>query len=240
MYLKKIILVTLVVLLGVNAFAQNTSEFFSKTDDLFREYVKEGRVDYAAIKSFPKNLLELIDLANGLTIPKQDAMRYQAFWINVYNLLVIKGIVDNYPVKSPLDVPGFFDKVKYAVGGHNITLNAIENELLRKNFPDESRFHFVLVCAGLGCPPIINGAYLPNTLESQLQRQTELSLNNPDFVRIKGKKVGLSQIFEWYKKDFIHEGKSLVEYVNQYRTNKIDTGLKVFHYPYDWSLNEIK
>jgi len=148
--------------------------------------------------------------------------------------------VDHYPVKSPLDVPGFFDKSAYSVGGQYITLNSIENDLLRKNFPEESRFHFVLVCAGLGCPPIINEAYLPDTLKSQLQRQTELSLNNPDFVRIKGKKVGLSQIFEWYKDDFILGGKSLIEYVNQYRTDKIDTNSKVSHYSYNWALNDIK
>ncbi len=237
---KKIMIVTVMVLIGSIASAQDTSGFFSKTNAFMREHIKEGKVDYAAIKAKPQVLLELVDIASDLDPSKNDANVYQAFWINTYNLLVIKGIVDNYPVKSPLDIPGFFDKTPYSVGGHNITLNSIENDLLRGNFPEESRFHFVLVCAGLGCPPIINGAYLPNTLKSQMQKQTELSLNNPDFVRIKGKKVWLSQIFEWYKDDFIRGGKSLVEYVNQYRTDKIDTDFKVFHYPYNWSLNEIK
>jgi len=112
--------------------------------------------------------------------------------------------------------------------------------LLRANFPTEARFHFVLVCAGLGCPPIINGAYLPQTLENQLQRQTELALNNPNFIKAKGKKVLLSQIFEWYKGDFTQDGKSEVEFVNQYRKEKFDAKAKVGYYPYNWTLNETK
>ncbi|WP_348647892.1 DUF547 domain-containing protein [Arenibacter sp. F20364] len=48
---------------------------------------------------------------------KNDPNVYQAFWINTYNLLVIKGIVDHYPVKSPLDVPSFFYKSTYSQNG---------------------------------------------------------------------------------------------------------------------------
>ncbi|MFH4966391.1 DUF547 domain-containing protein [Gaetbulibacter sp. M235] len=151
-----------------------------------------------------------MDLAQDLRVPKENPKIYQSFWINAYNLCVIKGIVENYPVKSPLDVQGLFDKKIFIIGGEERTLDEIENKLLRGNFPKESRFHFVLVCAGLGCPPIIDRAYLPSTLEVQLQQQTKLSLNNPDFVRINGNKVLLSQIFEWCMNDFTKEGKSLV------------------------------
>ena len=220
--------------------AQSTAEFFSKTDVFFNTYVKDGRVDYAGIKSNPVALNELVELAKSINVSKEDAKMYQAFWINGYNLSVIKGIVENYPINSPLDKPGFFDKTTYAIGGKEITLNDIENKLLRANFPTEARFHFVLVCAGLGCPPIINNAYTPEKLEAQLQKQTELSLNNPSFIKIKGKKVLLSQIFEWYKGDFTQEGKSLVDFVNLYRKEKIDTKAKVGYYPYDWALNETK
>ncbi|SNY94523.1 Protein of unknown function, DUF547 [Flagellimonas pacifica] len=221
-------------------FAQDTTTFFDKADSFFKTHVSNGRVDYVAIKANSGSLNELLDLAKNISISKGDAETYQAFWINGYNLSVIKGIVDNYPIKSPLDKGGFFDKITYDIGGENITLNDIENKLLRANFPKEARFHFVLVCAGLGCPPIINNAYLPNTLDAQLQKQTELALNNPNFVRIKGKRVGLSQIFEWYKGDFTQDGKTLVDYVNLYRNEKIDSKAKVSYYPYDWSLNETK
>lgn len=220
--------------------AQNTQDFFSKADTFFGTYVKDGRVDYKSLKENSAKLNELVDLANKISVSESDKATYQAFWINGYNLSVIKGIVANYPIKSPLDKAGFFDKIKHDIGGKKITLNDIENKLLRGNFPKETRFHFVLVCAGLGCPPIISNAYLPNTLENQLQKQTELALNNSNFIRVKGKKVQLSQLFEWYKVDFTQNGKSEIDFVNRYRKEKINSGAKVSYYNYNWTLNEIK
>ena len=221
-------------------FGQSTAVFFIKSNAFFQEHITNGRVAYAEIKANPEDLNELMALAKAIRVSSDDAATYQAFWINAYNLAVIKGIVEEYPIKSPLDKAGFFDKTTYALGGENTTLNDIENKLLRGVFPKESRFHFVLVCAGLGCPPIINKAYTPDELESQLQTQTELALNNPDFVRVKGKKVLLSQIFEWYRGDFIQGGNDLISYVNQYRKEQLNPKAKVGYYPYDWTLNEIK
>lgn len=230
---------TLILLFGLQlATAQDLSGFFTESNSFFSNYVRNGRVDYEGIKANPDQLNTILDLAKGLSVSKDDPKKYQSFWINGYNLHVIKGIVDNYPVKSPLDINGFFDKTKREIGGKAITLNDIENKLLRENFPKEARFHFVLVCAGLGCPPIINEAYMPRKLESQLQIQTELALNNPNFIRVKGKKVLLSQIFEWYKGDFTQGGKSEIEFINQYRKEKFDAKTKTAYYPYDWTLNK--
>ena len=235
---------TLLTLIGLLVFhlgvSQGTADFFSKADAFFSSHIKSGRVDYGSIKANPAAIDELLELGKTLSVTKEDAKTYQAFWINGYNLLVIKGIVDSYPVKSPLDIKGFFDTTKRDFGGKQITLNDIENNLLRGNFPKEARFHFVLVCAGIGCPPIIDEAYLPNTLASQLQRQTELALNNPDFIRVKGKKVLISQIFEWYNGDFTQGGQNEVEFINQFRKEKINADSKVGYYPYDWALNETR
>lgn len=235
--LFKVVLLALSFQIGT---AQELSEFFSKSDSFFQSFVKNGRVDYKGVKANPDQLNEILELGKTVTVSKEDITNYQAFWINGYNLYVIKGIVDNYPVKSPLDINGFFDKTKRELGGKQITLNAIENKVLRGNFPSEARFHFVLVCAGLGCPPIINEAYLPNKLEAQLQAQTELALNNPNFIKVKGKKVLLSQIFEWYKGDFTQNGKSEIDFVNRYRKEKLSPNSKTGYYPYDWTLNETK
>ncbi len=239
--MKAKLLFTLIGLLVFHwGVSQGTADFFSKADVFFSTYIKDSRVDYSAVKANPAAINELLEMGRTLSVAKEDAKTYQAFWINGYNLLVIKGIVDNYPVKSPLDINGFFDTTTRDFGGKQITLNAIENELLRGNFPQEARFHFVLVCAGMGCPPIIDEAYLPGKLESQLQRQTELALNNPNFIKVKGKKVLLSQIFEWYKGDFTQGGQTEISFINQFRNEKINVSAKVGYYPYDWALNETK
>ena len=73
-----------------------------------------------------------------------------------------------------------------------------------------------------------------------MQKQTELSLNNPHFVRVKDNQVGLSQIFEWYASNFKMEGESFVEFINTYRKAKIDPASKVIFHPFDWSLNKME
>ena len=198
--------------------------------------------DYKKIKKSPGNLNELLKIASDIKVEKSKSNQYRAFWINAYNLTVIKSVVAQYPLKSPLDVPGFFDEKTHSIAGVKITLNDIENELLRGQFNNDPRFHFVLVCAGLGCPPIIKEAYLPNTIEDQLDRQTTLTLNSAEFIKVneKKKKVQFSQIFEWYTSDFTVNNMSLIQFVNLYRKKQIPNSYKSSYYSYDWSLNELK
>ena len=236
---KNISLVIVLFLSASFGFAQNTSEFFSKSDSFFKANVKNGRVAYKSIKDNPAALNELLEMAKAISVSKDNAAEYQAFWINGYNLSVIKGIIENYPLKSPLDVGGFFDKTKYNIGGENITLNAMEHQLLRENFSKDPRFHFVLVCAGLGCPPIIDEAYTPERLNAQLNRQTKKAINDQNFIQVNKSKVKVSQIFEWYKGDFEQDGK-LIDFINRYRSEKLPEKAKISYYPYDWALNEVK
>lgn len=237
---KVYIFLVLVLVFGQSLHSQDIQDFFSRADKFYDKHVRNGLVDYKAIKENPAELNEILELAKNISISKEDSKMYQAFWINGYNLHVIEGVADSYPIKSPLEIDGFFDEIERDIGGKQITLNDIENKLLRGNFPAEPRFHFVLVCAGLGCPPIINSAYLPNKLEGQLQEQTELALNNPKFIRKKENKVLLSQIFEWYRDDFIQNGMNEIEFVNQFRKEKFDSSLPIDYYPYDWTLNDLK
>jgi len=231
-----LLLFMLLSFMTTTAFSQSTETFFSDANTFFKTYVSKGKVNYKAIKEDQRSLDALLALAQNITVSTNDAKTYQAFWINAYNLSVIKGIVTNYPIKSPLDKKGFFDKITYDVGGKKTTLNDIENKLLRAVFPKEARFHFVLVCAGLGCPPIISEAYTPSKLEDQLQRQTTKALNNSNFIRVKGNKVQISQIFEWYKGDFTQDGNE-ADFINKFRKEPLPAKAKISYYPYNWALN---
>lgn len=222
-----------------SSFGQTTKDFFAKSDIFFKKYVYNGRVDYKSIKNDNSLLVEVLGIAAKVKVYKTTPKTYQAFYINAYNLAVIKGIVDNYPVKSPLDIKGFFDTRIYNLGGRKTTLNDLENKILRKQFPNEARFHFALVCAGLGCPPIINRAYTPQSLEMQLQRQTVKALNNSYFIRVKKDHIQLSKIFEWYKEDFVRHG-SEIDYINKFRKNLLPSNMPISYYSYDWRLNETK
>ena len=109
---------------------------------------------------------------------------------------------------------------------------------MRAQFSDV-RFHFVLVCGAVGCPPLINKAYLPNTLEKQLETQTKTALNG-SFLKVntKKKRVEASQIMEWYKEDFTMNGTSEIDFINKYRTEKLDQKYKLSYFAYNWTLNK--
>lgn len=234
--MKKLIVLILLIT-TIKGVSQNTDIFFNKADSFFKTYVKNGKVAYAELHKDSKALKEVLAIAKSINVSKDKDKVYQAFWINAYNLSVIKGIIDNYPTNSPLDNAGFFDKTKHNIGGKNITLNDIEHKLLRAQFNDP-RFHFVLVCGAIGCPPLINEAYLPVTLNKQMEVQTKKALNGSFLiVNTKKKRVEVSQIMEWYKGDFTMKGASEIDFINQYRTEKIPSNFKIKYFPYNWKLN---
>lgn len=235
--MKKIIIPFLVFFFwtSLSVQAQDISSFFKATDGFLKTYVSNGKVDYKAIHANPQSLNDLMKQAKDILLTNEDKATMQAFWINAYNISVIKGVIDHYPIASPLDKKGFFDGITYKLAGKSITLNDIENKQLRAVYND-ARFHFVLVCGALGCPPLITDAYMPDTLDTQLETQTKIALNNPDFIKVSGKKVAFSQIFEWYKKDFIQDGNE-IDFLNTFRKEKVPANAKVTYYSYDWRLN---
>jgi len=219
--------------------AQNSLDnFFSNANTFFQSHVQNGLVDYAAVK---QNIIELNSLRDQIgtaNINQADATTKKAFYINAYNLLVIGQIVDNYPVSSPLKVSGFFDNQPFDVAGEKITLNQLEKNKLLATYKD-ARFHFVLVCGALGCPPIIDVAYLPATVDAQLEQQTRLALNDANFIKVTADQVALSQIFEWYADDFGGTKAAAISFINGYRDTPLSTD-QVGFYPYDWNLNMVQ
>lgn len=216
-----------------NAQISNFDTFFDRADAFFADHVSFGRVDY---KNMNKAQLDsLMTYVGAADYESQELATKKAFLINAYNLIVIKQVIDNYPVNSPMSVPGFFKEKEYSVGGQSMTLNYMENDLMRVKYPDP-RYHFVLVCGAIDCPPIDSKAYRPESLETHLETRTAKAMNNESFVFEEGGKVHLSQIFEWYASDFGSNNKEVLAYINKYRTTPFESTKTTF-YDYDWALN---
>lgn len=213
--------------------------FFASANSFLNRFVSDGLVNYTAIHSDRKMLDSLTVQIKNIHLESLSENVKKTFLINTYNILVIKNVVDRYPVKSPMDIAEFYDGIKHEVSGKKITLDEIENKELRPIYKD-TRFHFVLVCGALGCPPITNFAYVPDKLEQQMEAQTKTALNNNNFIKVNDteKKVLLSEIFKWYEVDFKQNGSTVIGFINKYRENKIPDDYKMDYYTYDWSLNE--
>jgi len=159
--------------------------------------------------------------------------------VNAYNILVIYQVTTSYPIARPLDKEGFFDGTTYNVAGEILNLNELESRKMLRTYEDP-RFHFVLACGAISCPPLHNLAYTPEGIEELMEERTRQALNNDDFIYIDktSKSAKVSEIFEWYKEDFGGTVKSTIDFINKYREEKIPSDYKLETYEYDWTLNE--
>lgn len=237
--MKQFITVIL-ILSAVTTFADEMP-FFSEVDQFMGKYVQQGHVDYTAIKNNPKSLDNLVDALAHFSLEGLSDNQQLAFWINAYNILVIHRVVQHYPITSVQEIGGFFDVKKANINGQKLTLDEIENTILRPRFKD-SRIHYVLVCGAVGCPIIIPEAYKPVTLDDQMTKRFRKTVNDDHFVKVdhEHKKVQLSEIFRWYGKDFLMDHDTIIDYLNTNHVGVIPREYKIEYKTYDWTLNDLK
>ncbi len=100
-----IILAALLPAFMFNLKAQST--FFDQADDFFHRHIQSGLIDYQAVEEDELFDQLIQQIANAQVSDWTDEEK-KAFYINAYNLLTIKGVLDNYPIASVQDVAGFF------------------------------------------------------------------------------------------------------------------------------------
>lgn len=226
-----------IILFSSFGFTQSDFDFFAQADAFLGKYCSNGKVDYAAAQA-DETLPALIQYIGENPLP---AGKEKAYLINTYNLFVISKITQRYPIGSPMDDSGFFTDKTFTMNGEPLSLDHLENGILRKKHTDP-RLHFVLVCGATGCPPITNFAYQPEQLEQQLDQQTRLAINNDQFIYADSneKTIYLSEIFNWYAEDFGKNTKEVIAYINTFRKEPFDASYSVNYYSYDWTLNDAR
>lgn len=159
-------------------------KFYKKCDEFFASYVLNGKVNYTAIQGNRENLNYLVQFIADAKTEKLSQNELKAFYINSYNLLVISQVINLYPISSPYEVEGFFDKKQFIVGGQALTLNQIEEDVLLKKLRDIRSI--LALCSGtIGSFPIDNKAFKPSGLNKELAKRMEELANDESFVRIK-------------------------------------------------------
>src|SRR6185295_18222238 len=122
---------------------QYSSKLF---DEVLREHVKDGTVDYPAIAKdsrFPAYIAQLDHVDPNAFSTKEERL---AFWINAYNAFAIQGILDGLSPETFWGRYKYFIKCQYRVGGEVLNLYELERSILIKRFR-EPRIHFAIVCA---------------------------------------------------------------------------------------------
>ncbi len=209
-------------------------------DGLLSEIVQNQRVDYdLAKRRYLGSLNAVLDLSEKIDPAQLKEKEALAFYINLYNATMIKAVLDRGGVTfkpSDNDFQVFKDKIVRLKSG-KVSLNDLENEIIRKQFNDP-RIHAALVCAAVSCPPLIDRAYTAENLDELLDRNVKAWLTDParNVIDDTNKTLKLSQIFDWYAVDF--GGKqNLAKWVGE-KLGRDFAGHKVEFMPYDWSLNK--
>ncbi len=206
-------------------------------------------VDYRRVKADRNYPAALRDFATAKPETFRTAAERLAFWINAYNLLAIKAVVDQYPTTSIRNGGGLFRSIwKTRIGivaGREHALDDIEHSILRKEFKDP-RVHMAIVCASVSCPDLRTEPYVAERLDAQLDQATRMFLANRGkglVVGPDGRTAEVSSIFKWFREDFSGAGgvaafiRSKAAPILASRISGLtDGGLSYLNY--DWSLND--
>lgn len=220
--------------------------FAAGWDSMLGTFDHDGNVDYSGWSARREELGRLL---GGLEEIPQKAVgagsAALAFWVDVYNAHVVYEVLGGQSAATSGGRARLFFLTRFRVAGQTWSLDSLE-KMTRQTFRDP-RVHFALNCASRSCPALRRGAYLlaADHLPKVLDEQAAAFLRDPSknhFDAERGEAT-LSQIFEWYGKDFEATGTTLQGYLARYRSepplgDRLREGrMRVEFAPYDWSLN---
>ena len=227
----------------------------SAWDALLRKYVdNRGMVNYAGWKATKADMQALDNYLTRLSaasFSRQTSAGVKlAFWINAYNAVTIKGILREYPTTSirnhTAKVFGYniWKDLQLQVEGRQYSLDHIEHEILRKM--GEPRIHFAIVCASIGCPRLLNEAYVPDRIDQQLTAGARVFFDDPSKFRYDQQRgsIAVSAILDWFGADFgrtrAEQVRRIAPYLPEPAAQRLaESGnAQVSYLDYDWGLND--
>lgn len=216
-----------------------------------------NRVDYASLKASEADNARLSDyLAHlqGLDPRQYSRLEQKAYWINFYNALTVRVVVDAYPVDSIREISesllavgglipiGPWGDIRANVAGLDLTLDDIEHGILRPIYRD-NRIHYAVNCASIGCPNLLPTAFTAENMELQLEAGARDYVNHPrgvDFVDEDF--IVISSIYDWWVADYGGSEDGVMDHLVRYADEELAENLRNFagavEYDYDWNLNQ--
>ena len=229
---------------------------YAQYGQLLADYVHNGFVDYTGLKRDRALLDSVVNMIATADTSGMTRDQLKAFYINAYNILTLRSIVDAYPVKSIKDIDDVWKK-KWRVAGEKISLDEIENKILREKFKDP-RIHMAINCASKSCPPLRSDPYVADSLDQQLEDASDRFVSDDRYNRIypEKAKAELSRVFDWFGTDFVDqyydhrksyelspEKNAVLMFAIKHHPKRDQAALLVRTYEvtfldYDWSLND--
>ncbi len=223
--------------------------------ELLAKYVDEhGRVNYRGWRASLADVQRLEEYLNELSRASLAARSTRgaqlAFFINAYNAVTVRGILQQYPTSSirnhTAKLVGYniWHDLLLHLDGQTMSLDTMEHKMLRKM--NEPRIHFAIVCASISCPRLLNEAYMADRLDKQLSTNTKDFFANPVNFQYDPQRgqFRLSAILDWFGSDFGPNTPDVLKAIAAYLPDEESTNVaavgkgRVSYLDYDWGLNE--
>jgi hypothetical protein len=209
-----------------------------------------NRFDYAGVADIEKAALAAyLERLAAVAVSRLARAEQRAYWINLYNALTVKVVLDRYPVdsireiRSSLFSAGPWGLQLVAVEGVKLSLDDIEHRILRPIWRDP-RTHYAVNCASVGCPSLQPEAYTAANMEALLERGAREYVNDPRGVEIVDGRLVVSSIYVWFKEDFGGDDAGVVAHLARYAAIELRARLqqvrRIDSHRYDWSLNGVE
>ena len=218
--------------------------------NVLRDAAGIARLSYGAVDAADRaGLARYIDGLAKVPISRYRRAEQFAYWINLYNALTVRVVLDHYPVDSIRDIrisPGWFSvgpwrRKLIEIEGVAISLDDIEHRILRPIWRDP-RLHYAVNCAAIGCPNLGAAAFTAEGAEAMLDAAARLYVNHRRGVRITDEGLVLSRLYSWYRADFGADDATVIAHLRHFAAPDLAARLLLHRaiaaYEYDWALND--
>lgn len=221
---------------------------------LLKDVVKGEKVDYKAAKTNPHLTAALAKLASTSCDEFPTEGDKLLYWINAYNLLVLKTVTDRFPVAGYQAVTNEMSSRRFTVGGKAMTIKdlrqfKIQPKLKGTTNGDTTDCRMVMLLTGgaIGFPSLCDHAITPETLTHDLEDNTYRFLSHKrNFYFDKDTTTILvSPFFQWNGTCFHQSFDEPFDFAIHYSPDrkKIDTTdfhlKRTYNTQFDWRVNDI-
>ena len=184
----------------------------------------------------------------GLPITAYCRAEQRAYWLNLYNALTVRTVLEHYPVGSILDLGprrgrGPWREKLIHIEGEEVSLDDIEHRILRPFWRDP-RLHYALCLAALGSPDLPAQAFTAATSEAMLDAAARAFVNSERGARLERGRLFVSSLYAWYRPDFGGSDRAVIAHLRRYARPKLAEALAreahIAGDSFDWSLNDAK
>jgi uncharacterized protein DUF547 len=268
MFMRLIVITALALLTVAAPRAQQPTIVLGPFDLILDTYVRDGFVYYRALKLERRRLDEYVRQIGSTEVDKRTKNEQLAFWLNAYNALVLRTVIDNYPAprrsteypaRSIRQTPGAFERLTHRVAGRMLTLDQIEQTILPK-FADP-RVYFALGRGAVGGGRLRSESFTADNIDKQLAEVASECVTRAECTQVDAvmDRLLASAIFSWREKEFVAAygdkaapvyatrspiERAILAFVQprllQTERDVLDKNtFKLAYKPFDWALNDL-